>query len=80
MKKSKKILFISSANLTTNPRLQKELKLAVNQGYEVDFVGFFSDNWSDRVDEKIIKNINANFSYISATRKPFFKWFVSFVY
>ena len=73
----KKILFISSANLTTNPRLQKELKIAVEQGHEVDFVGFYSRNWSDKVDSTIIKDINANFHYISATRKPFLKWFFS---
>ena len=73
----KKILFLSKDNLTTNPRLQKELKLAIKKGYKVDFVGFYSANWSDKVDEKIRKNLNANFTYISATRKPFLKWFFS---
>ena len=73
----KKILFLSKDNLTTNPRLQKELKLAIKMGYKVDFVGFYSANWSDEVDEKIRKNLNANFTYISATRKPFLKWFIS---
>jgi hypothetical protein len=33
----KKILFLSSANLTTNPRLLKELKYAVELGYEPVF-------------------------------------------
>ena len=33
----KKLLFISSANLTVNPRILKELKFAIKLGYEVDF-------------------------------------------
>lgn len=73
----KKLLFISSANLTVNPRLLKELKYAVKLGYKVDFVGFNSGNWSDKIDEKLIKTIDANFHYISITRKPFFKWFIN---
>jgi len=40
----KKLLFISPANLTVNPRLLKELKLAVNQDFKVDFVGFKPGN------------------------------------
>ena len=73
----RKLLFISGANLTVNQRLLKELKFAVSQNYEVDFVGFYSGNWSDKIDKEIIKNIEANFHYISITRKPFFKWFFS---
>jgi len=74
---SKKLLFISKDNLTTNPRLQKELKLAVSIGYEVDFIGFYSGNWSDDIDKEITQNIDANFYYIPATRKPFFPWLIS---
>jgi len=73
----KKILFISKDNLTTNPRLQKELRLAISLGHKVDFLGFFSGNWSDKVDIEITKSIKANFYYIPATRKPLFPWFVS---
>ncbi|NOZ34232.1 MAG: glycosyltransferase family 4 protein [Chlorobi bacterium] len=75
----KKLLFISATNLTVNPRILKELKYAVSQNYNVDFIGFNSGNWSDKIDEKIIKNIEANFNYISTTRKPFFKWFIGSV-
>lgn len=73
----KKILFISKDNLTTNPRLLKELKLAVNLGYDVDFIGFFSGNWSDGIDKELAKELKANFYYIPATRKPVFPWFIS---
>ena len=73
----KKLLFISSSNLTTNPRLAKELKFAVEQGYDVDFVGFKLGGWSDEVEKKTIKDLNADFFYLSAVRKPFLTWFVS---
>jgi len=73
----RKILFISKDNLTTNPRLLKELKLAINLGYEVDFIGFLSGNWSDEIDKGLIKNLKANFYYIPATKKPFLPWFMS---
>ncbi len=73
----KKLLFISKDNLTTNPRLAKELKFAVEAGYEVDFVGFDMGNWSNEIEKETVKNISASFHYISATRKPFLPWFVS---
>lgn len=75
----KKILFISAANLTVNPRLLKELKFAVKLGYIVHFTGFYLGNWSDKIDRTLIKNIDANFHYISITRKPFVKWFINSV-
>lgn len=49
-----KLLFLSKDNLTTTPRLQKELKFAIEQGYEVYFVGFELDNWRDEIDKKLI--------------------------
>lgn len=75
----KKLLFVSSANLTVNPRLLKELRYAVELGYEVDFVGFNLGNWSDEIDKELVKNIKANFHYIPITRKPFLSWFFSSV-
>ncbi len=68
------ILFLTSANLTTNPRLQKELKLAVSINYNVHFIGFDLDNWSQKIDAELIKNINASFHYIPVTKKAGLKW------
>ncbi len=44
-----KLLFISPGNLTVNPRLQKELKLTVLKGFEIDFVGLFLGNRSENI-------------------------------
>ncbi len=73
----KKILFLSSANLTTNPRLLKELKYAVELGYEVDFVGFDLNTWSDEIDKEINKDIPAEFTYLPVTRKSPVTWLLS---
>lgn len=73
----RKILFLSSANLTTNPRLLKELKYAAELGYEVDFVGFDLNTWSDEIDKEINKNIPAEFTYLPVTRKSPVNWLLS---
>lgn len=78
--KSKKLLFVTSANLTSNPRLLKELRYAVEQKHEVSFLGFRLGNWSDEIDKQIVKEINADFVYLSAMRKPFIKWLLSTIY
>lgn len=72
-----KILFLSSANLTTNPRLLKELKFAVEQKHEVHFIGFNLATWSDEIDKNIIQKLDAKFEYISVTREKFLPWLVS---
>jgi glycosyltransferase involved in cell wall biosynthesis len=72
----KKILFLSSTNLTSNPRLQKELKFALEQGHSVHFVGFDLDNWSQKTDAEIIKTLNADFTYIPVTRKNIKNWLI----
>jgi len=72
-----KILFLSPTNLTTNPRLLKELKIAVAQGHEVHFVGFDLDNWSQKIDAEISANLNCKLTYIPITRKHKTNWILS---
>ena len=77
MASSKNILFVTTANLTTNPRLLKELQL-MNKQYQCSFVGFRLGNWSDENDELIRKDLSSvTFFYLSALRKPFFPWLIS---
>ncbi|GMV78113.1 MAG: hypothetical protein AMXMBFR79_12460 [Chitinophagaceae bacterium] len=77
----KRILFISSTNLTTNPRIVKELKLAVSLGYSVRFLGFSLNNWSAKIEEQHKKELQETVAlhYISAERRPFIPWFLSSV-
>lgn len=77
----KRILFISSTNLTTNPRIVKEIKLADSLGFSVSFLGFSLNNWSAKIEEQHKKELHKTIAlhYISAERKPFVPWFLSSV-
>lgn len=73
-----KILFVSSVNLTLNPRILKEIKLACEQGYDVSFIGFKMGNWSDEIEASQLKGFGrVKTYYISATRQPFIPWLIS---
>lgn len=78
---TKKILFVSSTNLTTNPRILKEIKLAVSSSYSVEFLGFWMDNWSAEIEKKHIEELQGKVQlhYINAGRKPFLPWLYSSV-
>ena len=69
-----KILFLTTANLSTNPRLYKELKLAESLGYKVAFVAFHQGGWSDEKDKVLRKEISGSGYYLSALRRPFIPW------
>lgn len=73
------IVFVSTVNLTTNPRILKEIKLALANDIKVVFVGFKLGNWSDEIDLETQLSLSGDiiFFYLDATRKPFFKWIVS---
>ena len=65
----KKILFISTLNLATNPRLFKEIELALNADFEVDVVCFEFDNWSYEFNQQLKERIaNARLTTIRAGR------------
>lgn len=73
-----KILFLSTLNLATNPRLFKEIKLALEIGHSVDVICFEFNNWSHSFNLDLLKEIEqANITLIPANRKPFAKWFYS---
>ncbi len=72
-----RILFLTTANLSTNPRLYKEILLAESVGYSVSLVAFHQGGWSDEKDLVLLGNIKGRAVYLSALRKPFWPWFVS---
>jgi hypothetical protein len=76
--KVKKLLFLTTTNLSTNPRLLKELKLADEKGYKCTFIGFKLGNWSDNTEQEHVKSLaKVKFIYLSATKASFFEWFVT---
>lgn len=73
----KNILFLTSLNLTTNPRLLKEISLASQAGYGTGIILFKLGNWSDKFDTQLRETFpQAEFIEISATRKPFLPWLI----
>ncbi len=73
-----KLLFITTTNLTTNPRLLKELKLASENGHECTFIGFKLGNWSDGTEQEHLKLLApVKPIYLSATKDSFNNWLLS---
>jgi hypothetical protein len=75
-----RILFLTTLNLASNPRLVKEIDLAVELGYQVQVVCFQFENWSATSHEAIKKKYNGvDFLEIPAGRKPLTSWIQSVV-
>lgn len=76
----KKILFLTTLNLASNPRLVKEIRHALSLGFEVSVIYFEFDNWSKEFNNELIREFSTvHFIVIPAGRKPFFPWFQSSV-
>lgn len=70
-----KILFISTLNLATNPRLYKEIMLAQKNGYETEVICFEFNNWSFKINKELIQSLgDSKVHIIPGNRKPFFQW------
>ena len=75
---SKKILFLTTNNLATNPRLVKEIRLALSFGYIAELICFEFDNWSKELNTELMQQmVGVNIISIPAGRYPFIYWFVS---
>lgn len=77
--KNKKILFLTTHNLATNPRLVKEIELALQNKYSVSVLCFEFDNWSKPLNDEIKKRLVPKINYygIPGNRKPFVPWLMS---
>lgn len=74
----KRILFLTSTNLAANPRLVKELRLAVQEGFAATVIEFRLGNWSDKMTDELKQEFAAVvFIELSALRRPFLSWFSS---
>lgn len=80
---NKRILFITTLNLATNPRLVKEIELAVNNGYEVEVISFIfpESHWSNSSNLTIMKKFSTvHYINIPAGRKKMFNWLLSILF
>lgn len=75
------ILFISTSNFATDPRLVKEIDLALNNNYEVSVICFSFNNWSKLINDKIIERFENKITcyLIPGNQRPFFPWLLSSV-
>lgn len=71
---SKKILFLTSANLSTNPRLVKEIDF-LSIDHSITVILFKLGNWSDKMDLKMREDRpSILFIELDVTRERFFYW------
>ena len=75
---SKSILFLTTLNLASNPRLVKEMDLALKCGYAVSVICFEFNNWSKKNNDALLsKYPTVNFFIVPAGRKPLVPWLVN---
>ena len=79
MDKEKTLLFITTSNLATNPRLVKEVYLAIENNYSVEIVCFHFDNWSAQINDQLSERLAgiATIHRISTNSKKMLKWVTS---
>ncbi|MCX6239081.1 MAG: hypothetical protein NTY07_16225 [Bacteroidia bacterium] len=71
----KKVLLITTSNISMNPRLYKELLTYLNQGFKIHIVCFSLSNWSDKLDDKLrLQDKEVEICYLKAGRKPLINW------
>lgn len=70
-----KILFLTTHNLATNPRIVKEIELALANGFSAELVCFEFDNWSKQLNEELKARLSkVKIHTIKAGRKPLLPW------
>lgn len=76
----KKILFLTTHNLAANPRLVKEIRLALQNNYRVEVICFVFRNWSFAINEELIlelENKEVLIHTIEAGKDKIIPWFIS---
>lgn len=70
-----RVLFLTTHNLATNPRLVKEIKLALDLGFKIELICFEFDNWSKEINETLKQELkDVTIIPIPAGKKPFAPW------
>jgi hypothetical protein len=74
----KHILFLTSNNLSTNPRCLKEIRLALKNGYKVTLLAFQFKNWSAESENELRQDLpGVSFHYIPVDQTNLAEWFIS---
>lgn len=60
----KKILFVTSNSLATNPRLVKEIRSVVAAGHKATVISFSFNNWSRSLNEELMNGLDAKVQII----------------
>ncbi|MBI9061927.1 MAG: hypothetical protein JEZ14_08045 [Marinilabiliaceae bacterium] len=76
---NKRVLFLTTANLSMKPRLVKEIQLARSMGFDVDLIAFKINNWTDNNHDLLAHQLKINHTTIYATRHNFLIWLISSV-
>ena len=79
---AKRILFITTLNLASNPRLVKELNLALQHDFEVELICFEFKNWSYEYDKELKEKYKlggVRIHTIPAGRRPISDWLSSII-
>jgi hypothetical protein len=72
-----KILFLTTHNLATNPRVVKEIKLALQHNYKVVVICYIFRNWSYDMNEDLLKDLksqNVVFHCLEAGKESTTQW------
>ncbi len=74
-----RVLFISTHNFATNPRLVKEIELAIALQYEVTVVCFEFGKWSKQLNDAIYQRLKDNIHYypLAGDRSAGWAWLAS---
>src|SRR5438128_12685432 len=74
-----RLLFITTANLATNPRLVKEVEAALENKFAVSVLCFGFNNWSKALNEQIKQKLISKIDYheIPGNRSPALPWLLS---
>ena len=73
----KKILFLTTASVATNPRLLKSYLYWRDQGCTCQVIAFRLNNWSDSLDDHLVKKYNLDLLSIPAAKQNHLFWLLA---
>lgn len=73
-----RMLFLTTLNLASNPRLVKEIRLALHLKKQVTVICFRFNNWSSEINDKLLSEFQTvRFIQIDGEKSSYFSWLTS---